>query len=68
MRRAMNWDHVRTDWQRVKAKIQGTWSKLSDDDVEGLGGWDDLVHKLRHLYGLEHERAQRDVDDFVKKV
>jgi uncharacterized protein YjbJ (UPF0337 family) len=64
----MHWDHFKADWARAKAAIKAQWSKLTDDDVEGLGGWDDLVHKLRELYGLEHEHAKKQVDDFVKKA
>ena len=64
----MSWDHVKADWQRAKAKIKAKWVKLSDSDLAWIDGdWDRLIHKLRELYGLEQEHAEREATDFVKK-
>ena len=65
----MNWEHVKADWSEVKGKAKSTWGKLTDDDLTTIGGkWDQLVARLRHHYGYEKDRAEREVDDFLKKV
>lgn len=65
----MNWDHVKADWEQVKGKAKSTWGKLTDDDLKTVGGkWDQLVGKVRERYGYEKDRAEREVDDFLKKI
>ena len=42
---------------------------LTDDDLKTVSGkWDELVGKLRHRYGYKKDEAEREVDDFLKKV
>ena len=65
----MNWDHVKADWEVAKGKVRAKWGKLTDDDLTTIGGkWDQLVGKLRHHYGYGKDQAEREVDDFLKKV
>jgi uncharacterized protein YjbJ (UPF0337 family) len=65
----MNWEHARADWEQVKGQVKSKWGKLTDDDLQVISGkWDQLVSKLRHHYGYEKDRAEREVDDFLKKV
>jgi uncharacterized protein YjbJ (UPF0337 family) len=65
----MNWEHVKADWDEVKGSVKSTWGKLTDDDLKTVSGkWDELVGKLRHRYGYEKDRAEREVDEFLKKA
>ena len=65
----MNWDHVKADWDQVTGQVKSKWGKLTDDDLKTVGGkWDQLVGRLRHHYGYEKDRAEKEVDDFLKKV
>ncbi len=65
----MNWENVRGDWDQLKGKVRSTWGKLTDDDITVIHGkWDQLVGKLRERYGYQKDRAEREVDDFLKKV
>jgi len=64
----MNWDHVKADWNVVKGTLKSRWGKLTDNDVALIGGkWDHLVGKLQHHYGYKKDRAEREVDEFLKK-
>jgi uncharacterized protein YjbJ (UPF0337 family) len=65
----MNWEHVKADWEQVKGSVKSKWGKLTDDDLKTVSGkWDELVGTLRHRYGYEKDHAEREVDDFLKKV
>jgi uncharacterized protein YjbJ (UPF0337 family) len=65
----MNWEHVKADWSEVKGKVKTQWGKLTDDDLKVVGGkWDQLVGRLRERYGYQKDQAEREVDDFLKKV
>jgi uncharacterized protein YjbJ (UPF0337 family) len=65
----MNWEHVKADWDSVKGQVKSKWGKLTDDDLKTVSGkWDELVGKLRHRYGYKKDEAEREVDDFLKKV
>jgi uncharacterized protein YjbJ (UPF0337 family) len=65
----MNWEHAKADWAEVKGKVKATWGKLTDDDVKLIEGkWDQLVGKLRHRYGYDKDRAEQEVDQFLKSV
>ena len=52
-------------WQQAKGQVRQWWSKLTDDDVEYMGGgWDKFVGRLKERYGyskeLNIERYYRD--------
>jgi uncharacterized protein YjbJ (UPF0337 family) len=65
----MNWEHVKADWEQVRGKVKSKWGKLTDDDLRVVSGkWDELVGRVRHHYGYEKDYAEREVDDFLKKV
>jgi uncharacterized protein YjbJ (UPF0337 family) len=68
-RSVMNWEHIKADWDDVRGKLKSKWGKLTDNDVALIDGkWDQLVGKLRHHYGYDKDRAEREVDDFLKKA
>jgi uncharacterized protein YjbJ (UPF0337 family) len=65
----MNWDVIEGKWDQIKGKVRTKWSKLTDDDVEYLGGKKDtLVGKLQERYGLMKDAAEREVDEWVSGI
>jgi uncharacterized protein YjbJ (UPF0337 family) len=65
----MNWEHVKANWDQVRGHIKSQWGRLTDEDLKVIGGkWDELVGKIRHHYGYAKERAEREVDEFLKKI
>ena len=66
----MNWEHVKANWDDIKGHAKSKWGKLTDDDdlLTVSGKWDQLVARLRHHYGYDKDHAEREVDDFLKKV
>jgi uncharacterized protein YjbJ (UPF0337 family) len=63
----MNSDILQGRWQQLKGKALVKWGRLTNDDVDQIEGERErLVGKLRERYGLEREKAEREVDDWIK--
>ncbi|WP_163648609.1 CsbD family protein [Modicisalibacter sp. 'Wilcox'] len=59
----MNRDQVKGNWNQVKGEVKRRWGKLSDDDLDVIGGeYDKLVGKVQERHGLEREQAKKEVD------
>lgn len=64
----MNQDILQGKWEQLKGKVRAQWGKLTDDDVEKVGGKkDNLVGRLRERYGYGKDDAEREVDDWVRR-
>jgi uncharacterized protein YjbJ (UPF0337 family) len=62
----MNWDEVAGSWKQIKGGLRAKWAKLTDDDVELIGGKKDtFVGKLQERYGIVKEDAERQVDQWL---
>jgi len=61
----MNWDQIEGKWKQMKGDIRTRWGKLTDDDLQLIGGQKDkLVGRIQERYGLQKDEAQRQVDDW----
>jgi len=61
----MNWDQVEGKWKQMKGEIKTRWGKLTDDDLQTIGGQKDkLVGSVQERYGIKKDEAQRQVDDW----
>jgi uncharacterized protein YjbJ (UPF0337 family) len=65
---AVNWDVIKGKWNQIKGDARIQWGKLTDDDMERIGGnKDKLVGTLQERYGWDKEEAERRADDFFAK-
>ncbi len=65
----MNWDQIVGNWRETKGKLRAKWAKLTDDDLEAIGGRKDvLIGRLQQRYGQKKEDAERDVDTFLQGI
>ncbi len=54
-------------WKQVKGKVKQQWGRLTDDDLERISGQrDEVVGLIQERYGWEKERAEMELDQFVK--
>jgi len=61
----MNWDTISGQWKELKGKVRERWGRLTDDDLEQIGGKkDQLVGKLQKHYGYAKDQAEREADEF----
>jgi uncharacterized protein YjbJ (UPF0337 family) len=65
----MNWDTLSGKWRELGGQVRSKWGKLTDDDLQVIGGKkDELVGRLQQHYGYQKDRAEREVDDFLKTI
>jgi len=65
----MNWDRIEGQWSQLKGDLKTKWAKLTDDDLQVVGGKkDQLVGKLQERYGVLKDEAERQVDEWLTKL
>ena len=65
----MNWDQIQGNWTKAKGKVRQKWGKLTDDDLTLINGKrEELAGRLQERYGIEKERAESEIDDWMKKA
>ncbi len=65
----MNWDQVEGKWKQTKGQIKEKWGRLTDDDLDVIGGRrQQLIGKIQERYGLAKEAAESQADEFVKNL
>lgn len=53
-------------WNQVKGPAKANWSKLTDDDLNRIGGRKDtLIDLLQERYGIGWLEAARQVDGWI---
>lgn len=65
----MDWNIVEGKWKELKGQVRKQWGKLTDDELEEIGGKKDiLVGKLQQKYGYASDEAHRRVDEWAKQI
>src|SRR5665647_485008 len=63
----MDWNIIEGKWKELKGHAREQWGKLSDDELEEIGGKKDrLVGKLQQKYGYAADEANRRADEWAK--
>jgi uncharacterized protein YjbJ (UPF0337 family) len=63
----MNADILKGKWEQLKGEARMKWGKLTNDDLDQVEGLrEKLVGKVRERYGLARDRAELEVDDWLK--
>ena len=59
----MDGNRVEGNWKQVKGKVKEQWGKLTDDDLNVIGGRrDQLEGKIQERYGIAKDQARKDID------
>ncbi|MGH9529051.1 MAG: CsbD family protein [Terriglobales bacterium] len=65
----MNWDRIEGQWKQMKGSVKERWGKLTDDDLNVIGGKkDQLVGRVQERYGIAKDEAQMQVDEWNKTL
>lgn len=65
----MNWDSIKAQWKQFQGKVKEKWGKLTDDDLTVIAGKkDQLLGKLQERYGYEKEQAEKELDEFTRRL
>ena len=63
----MNSEQVDGKFEQLKGSMKKAWGKLTDNDIMLYNGKRELFFgKLKEVYGLEKEVAERSIADFEK--
>ena len=63
----MNNDRVEGNWKSFKGKVKEQWGKLTDDDLDVIGGKrDQLLGRIQQRHELAKDEAERQVDTFER--
>ena len=65
----MNWDQIKGNWTQLKGKAQQQWAKLTDDDFAMIEGKrEELAGRIQERYGITKDEAEKQIDDFCKRM
>lgn len=65
----MNWDIIEGKWDQLKGSVKEKWADLTDDDITAAEGKrDKLAGRLQERYGWAKDKAESEVDDFIKRL
>jgi uncharacterized protein YjbJ (UPF0337 family) len=64
----MNNDSSHDHWMQLKSKIKEQWNRLTDDDLDVVGGKrDHLVGKIQERHGLSKDQAEAEFSNWHEK-
>ena len=64
----MNTDIIQGKWREIKGQVCKKWGKITEDDVAKMkGSKEELAGKLQQAYGYEKDKAEKEIDSFVKE-
>jgi uncharacterized protein YjbJ (UPF0337 family) len=59
----MNQDILSGKWKQMRGELKTWWGKLTDDDVDRIGGQKDkLIGLIQEKYGYAREQAEQEVE------
>lgn len=65
----MNWQQVEGNWMQIKGRVKQRWGKLTNDDLDAIDGKrEELLGRIQEREGVAREQAERQVDEFVRKL
>ncbi len=65
----MNWDQVEGNWKQFKGAVLQRWGKFTDDELDVFHGKrEEFIGKLQEKYGIQRERAEEELNDFLGKL
>jgi len=64
----MNKDEFEGKWKQMRGQFKEWWGKLTDDDLERVGGkFDQLIGAIQEKYGYTRERVEKEFNGRMAK-
>jgi uncharacterized protein YjbJ (UPF0337 family) len=60
---SLNRDILAGKWKQMRGELKTWWGKLTDDDVDRIGGQkDELIGLIQERYGYTREQAEQEIE------
>lgn len=64
----MNKDIAEGKWKQLRGKVQETWGKLTDDEIDEINGkGQQLAGAIQEKYGVSREEAEEQAEEFRER-
>ncbi len=64
-----NKDILQGKWKQIRGKVREQWAQIADRDLDKImGKREQLVGLVQEKYGYTKQKAEQDVDYFLKKM
>jgi len=64
----MNEDIFAGQWKQMRGELKSWWGKLSDDDLDRIGGQKDkLIGLVQERYGYARDQVEQEVERRFKE-
>lgn len=64
----MNTDTIKGNWKQLKGEVKKQWGKLTDDALTEINGSrEKLIGQLQEKYGIQKEKAEKQVKEWESK-
>ena len=65
----MDKNQIAGAWHQLRGKVKEKWGKLTHDDLKQFEGYaEQLAGKLQEHYGLSLEDAERQANEFRRRI
>jgi len=65
----MDWKQIEDRWEQLKSQAKSKWTKLTDEDVELIGGKRILlINLIQERYEITWDDAERQVSEWKPPV
>ena len=63
----MDWNEIESNWSQFKSTIKQKWSKLTDADLDVIGGRRSrLEDSISKRYGFADEHIRKEIEDWLR--
>ena len=65
----MNWNRIEGNWSELKGHAKRNWGKLTEDHIDHVDGKrEHLASKIKEVYGIDQEEAERQINEFTRSM
>ncbi|AKR42344.1 hypothetical protein [Methylophilus sp. TWE2] len=65
----MEWRLIQDHWIELECVILDNWERLTQDNIYDIAGKRELlVDKLQHIYGINKQEANKQINAFADSV
>ena len=65
----MDWDSLQHRWTRMRPSLRHRWGRLSEDDLDAIGGRREVfVSLVQDRYSLSKREAEQRIEEWLQPL